>query len=298
MKKFLAVVLTMCIFFSMCLPAYAAETSNEDTCSEFQFSEYDVFTQLQAMSDDELSAAGYTATEIVELKSTTYNELLLERAALPCERLAELGYTDEEIGMLKNYHAGIIVLNDFDLYALAGVCTGKIGCNFASQTEFYIVYEWSWDHCPFVNGTDAMAIRWCAYGFDGNYVDVDLDYDHGLVTYYLNDRPYNYQGVYSTPSLEFNTLSYSFPMAWVGDRDAWAKEGSISIQLRKDPSITRNIHHVKVAGLYGHSVINMSAPSISIGGGDIGISFSGNVSVDNIAGAKAKVLYDETIENI
>ena len=71
----------------------------------------------------------------------------------------------------------------------------------------------------------------------------------------------------------------------------YALSGSLSTTIRRDPGITREIYYLKICGCYGHSIINVGAPSVSYTPGEtnISISFSGGLSVDNLGIKKYKI---------
>ena len=144
-----------------------------------------------------------------------------------------------------------------------------------------------------------MAVRWCTFNENGGYIDTDLTYYSAMVVYALGDKLDHYYWPEAESSLEFNAISYKFPVGGTSHSDStWAKMGEITIELTKDPSINANMHYVKIAGLYGHSVLNVGSPALSItSGGDIGICFTGGTRIDNIAGAKKKIFCngDETV---
>lgn len=48
-------------------------------------------------------------------------------------------------------------------------------------------------------------------------------------------------------------------------------------------------NHIFVGGLYGHTLVGIGSPSVSVSAGSIGISFTGNTSTDPIASRKATI---------
>ena len=58
--------------------------------------------------------------------------------------------------------------------------------------------------------------------------------------------------------------------------------------------VSANIDCIFVAGLYGHTVVGIGAPSVSVSKGSFGISFTGNTSIDEIAGRKATIYRNST----
>lgn len=291
-RKSVSVMLILSLCFAIMPVAEAYESSK----STFGVSEYDYFQALAKRSEDDLMEDGYTREVVEKIKSISFEKLIYERAFLSDAELSELGYDAKKIAMFHDIREnGIASINENNARALAGTCTGDIDFISWSSSEIRLSYEWEWDHCPFVTYIDSFGVRWAAIGTNGAVIDTTAGYlTSAYVIYYANG------GGISTSkrmdfeeNMEFNTVSASFP---VSDYilDTWAKQGDIYLQIEKDPSVTAEIAYVKMAGLYGHSIINIGAPAISVGTSDgaISFSFSGGLNIDNIAGCKYKFYSD------
>lgn len=69
--------------------------------------------------------------------------------------------------------------------------------------------------------------------------------------------------------------------------------------LKNDDSVKNKINYIKVAALYGHTILGFDFPSISLSpSGAISIGFSGNLSIDAIGGHKVKIGADSSIKDI
>ena len=62
------------------------------------------------------------------------------------------------------------------------------------------------------------------------------------------------------------------------------------ISVKLESGVESRIKYIKVAALYGHTTIGADFPSISLSvPASISIGFSGNLSIDSIASAQAKI---------
>lgn len=287
---------SLILMLSFCFAIMPVAEAYESSKSTFGVSEYDYIQTLAKRSEDDLMESGYTLEDIKKIKSISFEKLIYERAFLSDAELNDLGYDAKKIAMFHDIREnGIASINENDVRALAGTCTGDIDFISWSSSEIRLSYEWEWDHCPFVTYIDIFGVRWAAIGTNGAVIDTTAGYlTSAFVMYYLNG------GGLSTAkrmdfeeNMEFNIVSTSF-MVYDSILDIWAKEGSLYLQIEKDPSVTAEIAYVKIAGLYGHSIISIGAPSLSVGAGDgaISFSFSGGINIDNIAGCKYKFYPD------
>ncbi len=77
--------------------------------------------------------------------------------------------------------------------------------------------------------------------------------------------------------------------------DCYARTGTIEVTINVPKGVNQNIHHIFVSGLYGHTLIGLGSPSVSVTPGSIGIGFTGNTSIDSIADRKATIRTDSTV---
>ena len=68
-----------------------------------EYTDYERINQLKSMTDMELFAVGLTESDIEEIRNFSYENALLERAAHSHDELIGMGYTEEEIRLLKEY---------------------------------------------------------------------------------------------------------------------------------------------------------------------------------------------------
>lgn len=280
------------------LSAKAVEISTSET---FTLNEIELYRAAQRKSEEDLSIQGYTSDAIAQLKSTNYEDLVYARAQLPTETLIGMGYTVKEISILRAYK-GEYIERGSEVYGLAGVLTAEIVCTSASTNRYNVSYHWSWDHTPFVNAVDAMGIRWVAIASDGLSVDTSAFSSVARVTYTYYpgdsiDRTYSASDSNFSSETNFNALTCTFSMTYGSSSDPYyALSGSLTTTIQKDAAVSRDIYYLKICGVYGHSIINIGAPSVSFTPGDtsIGISFTGGLSIDNIGIKKYKIYTNGT----
>lgn len=275
------------------MPAAGAVSADEQK-STVSFNEYDLIQTLQASPINKLERQGHSQEEIMEIKGALLETKLVKRASLSQDKLRGLGYTADEISILKEIETtGQVDLSEAQLRAIAGTCTGTIVPNSAGKSEYRVSYEWEWDHAPVICYKDSFAIRWEAMGSDGLPVDSTAgSLTVGYVEYY------DYDGYFSAietlqpnrNNIEFNVVKFDFRVgSGTPEVSTYAKRGSGHVQIQKDAGVTRDFYYLKVGALYGHTVVNIGFPSLSVSAGGIGIGFSGGLSTDNIGGDKCKI---------
>lgn len=307
MKRIYSLLLcTILIFCTFISPIQASASATVDSSSGITtLNELDMYRYVQNTPSAELIAQGYSSQYINQVKSVDYEDLMFERAQLPTHILYRMGYNDSEIAILRNYD-GAYITRSSDVYALTGTLTAEISCTYASSSQYTVRYSWEWDHSPLVNATDAMGIRWVAIASDGLTVDVSAYSSEASVNYHYFLDTYTTITYDPTDSnfaseTDFNALTCTFPMqTGISSDPSYALSGDIETTIKKDSGVTRQIYYLKICGVYGHSVVNIGAPSVSFTPGDtaIGISFSGGFNIDNIGIKKYKIYTNKTKEAI
>lgn len=105
-------------FMFLLLPGYAVDQSgpvasgtiehtngngNGIPVGSFVKSEYDMYVELQNTPVEALLDSGYSQNTIDEIKNTSIEEALYERAQLTEDELRNMGYSPEKIKRLKEY---------------------------------------------------------------------------------------------------------------------------------------------------------------------------------------------------
>lgn len=76
----------------------------------FETNEYDMYTNLQSLSESTLLASGYSEDEVAAIKNTTIEDLLYQRAQLSSDDLQMMGYSEDEIPVEFTITKGIMKL--------------------------------------------------------------------------------------------------------------------------------------------------------------------------------------------
>lgn len=282
------------MLFTLSVTAQASSMVEEQYSSEV-LSEYDYIEALQNSSTEDLQEVGITCEDVTDIVEEFYKSLDL-RAALPNSKLEGLGYTPEEIEILRNYGRGAR-LSSIDFRAITGTCTGRITKNSFSTRNVQFTYSWEWDKCPIMTLTDSAAVRWLAYDVQSYTINVNKTSATATIDYYYGNS-FSYSDAASfEPNLDFNSVNAQFPMIQtkylpniVAEIDYYAKAGRVTVSVELPYGTSNSIHNIKVAGLYGHTTLGIGAPSLGVSiPASVSISFTGNTSIDAIAGRQAVI---------
>lgn len=126
-------------------------------------------------------------------------------------------------------------------------------------------------------------------------IDVTITSHSSNINYYSNGtKCFSRRGSWE-PNLEFNSLNLQFEEAETYQSStttdkAYALDGHVKVSVKLESGVESRIKYIKVAALYGHTTIGADFPSISLSvPASISIGFSGNLSIDSIASAQAKI---------
>ena len=278
-------------------PVTAFATEEQEILTE-TVTEYEKYKELQITPSSQLLQQGISAEEIMEIKSTPYEELLYERAQLPVETLRGFGYTESQIQLLKQYEGEELTWDNPVLKAEA-TCTGTISVSSYGTTGFKFTYNWKWSHLPTSLKTDVVAIRWQGYNSSGVSVDSNISSRSAKVNYvYVKDGSTYQSESLSTDKVDGNSVSAEYKVYKLNSKQSdyvWAKSGSITIQMTRSTTAYQ-FSHVRVRGAVGHST-NSTVPALSVGQGGVSISFNPS-STTTIVGVKQILLYSNgTVKN-
>lgn len=298
MKKYgrkIMVLLLATLFLIGIVPVYAADMSSK-LGQEMSFNEFEYIKEIQRYSKQELMDEGMSEEEAEEVLTFDYEEALYERAQLPEEKLAALGYTEEQIQILKDFAANPD--GDYDLAAASATLQGHLSLLNGGSTYRIVKYTWNWSSMPFMSFTEYVGLRWQGVNSSGSTVDMTNSPNTGSattnrvgsVTYYdVNSGEQS--GTYSL-SLTYGavdkSLTTNFPMSKsVGGSTIWAKTGYITCNIKTDGAA---VSYANFQATYGHQV---SSGTISISlGGTFAISFTPTYKVDNfVCSAKVYASY-------
>ena len=123
MKRISVISIVLAIVMVFPFTSYAKK--EEENAKSITISEYDMYLDVVNKSTSQLKAEGYTTDEIYLLRNQPFEQMLLERAALPVDILRGYGYNDNQIKLLKEYDGSMISTNSPIMYAISNF-TGTV----------------------------------------------------------------------------------------------------------------------------------------------------------------------------
>ena len=296
MRKAVATILTFALLLVVSVPAYAApleqedpflptETGNEEwsewkLVGTFTENEFDMYLALQGMSEEQLAEAGYEESDILELKNTSIEELLYQRAQMPQSELQSLGYSAEQIPVLKEYDGGPIAQNS-QLREASADLTGYLYVQSSGRTAMSVMFNWTWSSPPLFSGTGITDAVGCAFaGTNFQNLPCTLTADKtrifGRIAYYRDIDGIEFDH-YESLDIQYPNINQFVKAEFrMGSSDLdtgdvlWAKSGSFTVTVREEVSLN-NLYSAVFSLGYGHTIVEIT-PSISVSVGAGGIS--------------------------
>ena len=273
MTSFLLVfVMALSISSVSAMAAETAEDTTRETSSDLN--EYEQVKELQAKSDKELSKLGLNETEIQELKSFSYEEALLERSKLSTEELIDLGYTSEQILILRNYN-GEKFSSTRPMAQVVPKPKGNVSY-LKNQNGIRVRYSWEWNVAPVNYFTDIVGVRSQLNNTGSQAVSSEIKgYKYG-VAYYSKSKGTGVTKTAKTLSvtteanLQNPTISAKFSSC-IGTTTEKIYPYTGYIEMDIGPVTPVTVKSAQGCGGYGHAVVSVS-PSVSLGTG-VSISF-------------------------
>lgn len=244
-------------------------------------SECEALLMASEMTEEELQEAGYSTESIREIRSGAaeqrLREAIFERAALPAEQLANMGYTETEIIAMKNL-TGSESLAELDAMGASAECAvyndlvSHYYVTAEDKTYFICSFEWEWDKSPVIHRTDCLGMGW-NHDFRIDRTQ-DAEYNMCYVTYVNPNDPYEAASKYDEYIVRERKKHYGecqFKVDY-GDTGFYAKYGMGVMCL----SQVGKAYNAKFEFNYGHSDM-IGVPSVGIP------PVSGSVSFENVS---------------
>lgn len=287
-KRVLATMLIVAMNLTLFSITAQAGALNGNNSLRIVTNEYDYVELIETADEKKLGQMGLT-TETAEKMVTQFYEELNSRSLMSDEELYAKGYTGERIELLRAYAAGA-VLTDAEMRAITGSCEGEIISYYCYATRAKFKYAWSWDQEPLIMLDDAAGMAWRAVNDEAEEIAVTASSVSSQIKYYYGNVVKHTDTGDEEPGLEFSGVSIQFPMTYgfftaTNDYEhAYAKEGYVTVIVNLENTVSAEINYVEVLGVYGHTIIGIGSPTLSLGGG-FSASFTGNTQVDNIGAA-------------
>lgn len=278
-KKLISLLLVLALVVGICPAAFAMESEvvNDDVMVETTvYSEFELYQRVISHSDEELMGLGYSQSEIDEVRNFSFEEAFLERAKLDYDQLQGLGYTDEQIRILKAYN-GEPITPTSEILRAAAQCTGKMTGISASTTIIYYGYSWEWSTMPLHDLGDVAALAWIAVDTQGHFVSVSPIARSGYLNYYstATNKLHTQTPLTVTLNSDYNGVSANIALKKIIPEEAdgtmviWAKQGVVNVKLQLDAASGANsLYMIKSYGAVGHKVLSC----------DVGFSVSAGVT--------------------
>lgn len=296
MRKLFAILLSVALCLCAALWFFAGrQTASEEPVSVTYANEYEYAQFLQSATDEELAALNLTREEADEYVSL-FQDALDARAALSEEELLDLGYTAQEVSLLKAYDAGA-ELESTELSSITATCTGFLTCTSADTKSASFCYNWCWDRCPLTRLQDAAAVVWYAYSPTGRAINVTEHCTTSLAYYDAASDTYHHQATGTPqPGVVSGAINLQFEMREDDGlfSSCYAKRGSISVEVSLD-GVDNSICYLLVAAQYGHTESGTSTPILDF---SRSISLTGDSDITHYANDKIKIRSDGSYEHI
>ena len=290
MKKLTSVLLAAAMAASLMVPAWAEEPT--EAFANYTVNEYDYIMGLQMTSAEQLAEENLS-TEDVRRITNDFHMALKERATLSDKELRDFGYNQKEIALLKAYEQGI-ALTDTEYRAVTGTCTASFSLASHTPKDAIFTYTWNWDHAPLMTFNDSAAVKWMAYDSTSQNIDVNRDSISSTVYDYNGTYRYGEESAKRQVNLDDNAACFQFPVVKTYIRNnqtiqAYARTGYIDVSISVDPLSSAEMLYLKVKGLYAHSTISISSPSLAISvPPSLSISFSAAGVIEKTGAAENK----------
>lgn len=232
---------------------------------------------LKNKTTEELVNEGYSIDVVESLKNGNVEEYILEvtfeKALLSESQLSNMGYTADEIYVMKNL-TGNETLEQLSTYGILADCTcyNTLVSHYyktsTDKTYFIVSYGWEWDKCPAWVLTDCAGVGWNHDFHPDETLDTSTTNYNTTYKTYVNqsdstDKKYSSKAMVEK---ELNTAEDQFDMNGFYGTAYYVKSGSGTMAL----SQTGRQNDAKFSFKYGHNEL-LAAPSV---GYPWGVSFS------------------------
>lgn len=259
-KRFLSLLLALAMSLALSVPAFATETSATKTSV---VNEYEAMLLLQEKSNSELSAQGYSMSEINTIRNSDdlFDEHIEFLATLSDENLSNAGYTSGQIRGIREYDPKTATTSEKVL--LSGSCVTTSYIDNYTGTTGRVTSEFKWLGVPAFKMQDILITAWNNWQITGKTANIKYTHIYGTQPSYWSVPTYQEPegGMTSYGS------GYAYP-AELQENYFYASEGfSIFVLSRQSSS------HLETIARVSHQQ-GSASPSFSISSGfDIGLSF-------------------------
>ena len=235
----------------------------EDGTLYITVNEYDIKLESMAQEAKALEEAGYSLQEIEESRTYSAEKKLLELAELPDEQLIALGYTSEQIDILKAYDGSPLEENP-QLRAAMPSLTTSVTAGDCNSQHLCAHLNWEWSAAPATYDYQDVVV--CQFeAFDqGGYTIGAVQYNTSYTNSYVRYYNYDTGAFYSTKRTPITTQNaYSnflskFDRIIVGSTNAYVKSGSVNGYIQLSTGVTNSINKGTFIFAYGYAETSAS----------------------------------------
>lgn len=260
--KIVLLFLSVCVLAAGGVFLYSRFTREPTISKEYMVNEYDYLASLQAFSDQELLALGYSVEDVAKLRGFSFEDALYERAQLSDDVLRNYGYSEAQIALLRAYREGEELSSD-QLKDVSAAFTGSMVLNEPRAddpprtTQMTATFTWHWTSRPLWLETDAVT---CGYaGVSANNTSCALalvpDGPNQCTVRYrtIDGSDYTYFSMSKTTDPGGSGLSFDVPMLYKdGASSYWAESGVFVVTVQESIP-ANNLGAVMFSFGYGHA---------------------------------------------
>lgn len=251
MKKILSALLSISLLFALSAPAFAVSPIEKNVTAT---NEFDAILMLGKMTDNELTARGYDSQEIATVRNaaSVFDDHIEFLATMSEENLSAVGYSPAQIRGIKSYDPA--TATNSTRSALSGECITTSTIDNYTGTSARVTSEFEWVGIPAFKMTDVLITVWNNWQLEGKTANVKYTHIYGTESSFWQAPTYQppESGMTSYGS------GYNYPAA-LQDNYFYASEGfsifTLSRQSSSHLETTARVSHQQfVAGLaYGIS---------------------------------------------
>lgn len=281
----LATLLIITVLSGTAMAAGVENLHEEESSATIEtINEYDAILESRRITR---SRASYSDAE----------KYYLERANLSETELQGMGYTTEQIKILKAYD-GTPLEDNPQLQDASPTLTASLSRQAITTNYIKVKYTWSWNACPIATFTDIVGFSWAAVNpqnggvslaFASKDGSMEVTYQYTASSITAKESVTMSAGTgsgataYNSAQGRFSVVKYNT----AGGIQSYAKSGTATVTLRLPNASANNLYEANVAAKYGHTTVALT-PSVTIAGSlDIAgllsmFSFSPTVGVSEL----------------
>lgn len=263
MKRFFCLFLSVSLLLILPTTAFAAPTT---TTEKTVTNEFEAMLSLNQMTDGELSAQGYDANTISTIRNSVsiFDEHIEFLATLSDENLSAAGYSTSQIQGIKSYDPE--TATNSTRAALSGKCKTYSTIDNYTGTTGRVTSEFVWTGVPAFKLTDVLITYWNNWQITGKSANIKYTHIYGTESSFWQTPTYQTpdNGMTSYGS------GYSYPGA-LQDNYFYASEGFSIFALSRETAshleTTSRVNHGQLSANFAFGIAG--GPDISIASGRV-----------------------------